>query len=142
MTEIIANTDDAIKAATDDLIWALDSKTATKAKIEELAQQCSKLVYNPLETTLKLKPVIELLSKLKDVLNEEALKAAKAMPESKRRLENLTYDVITKKTYKFNDEFIKEMELAIKDRKAELIEKEGWTELKETPYIRINIPKE
>ena len=99
MSEIIADTDDAVKAAMDKLIWALDSKTATKAKIEELAQQCSKIIYNPLETTLKLKPVIELLSKLKDALSEKALEAAKEMPESKRRLENLTYDVITKKTY-------------------------------------------
>ena len=64
------------------------------------------------------------------------------MPESKRRLENLTYDVITKKTYKFDCEWLKEMEASIKDRKAELIKNEEWTELKETPYIRINIPKE
>ena len=142
MTEIIADTDDAVKAAMDKLIWALDSKTATKAKIEELAQQCSKIIYNPLETTLKLKPVIELLSKLKDALSEKALEAAKEMPESKRRLENLTYDVITKKTYKFDCEWLKEMEASIKDRKAELIKNEEWTELKETPYIRINIPKE
>ena len=63
MTEIIADTDDAVKAAMDKLIWALDSKTATKAKIEELAQQCSKIIYDPLETTLKLKPVIELFIK-------------------------------------------------------------------------------
>lgn len=142
MTEIIADTDDAVKAAMDKLIWALDSKTATKAKIEELAQQCSKIIYDPLETTLKLKPVIELLSKLKDALSEKALEAAKEMPESKRRLENLTYDVITKKTYKFDCEWLKEMEASIKDRKAELIKNEEWTELKETPYIRINIPKE
>ena len=39
MTEIIANTDDAIKAATDELILALDSKTATKAKIEEIESE-------------------------------------------------------------------------------------------------------
>ena len=127
--------------AIDNIISAVSSKSATKAQIEQLAKECAEYVADPLDTTLKLKPVQEFFNKLKEFLAKDALEKANDTPESKRRLQNLTYDVINRKTYKFKDEFRDEMKKAIKDREEELIE-EGNFEVTETPYIRINIPKE
>ena len=127
--------------AIDNIISAVSSKSATKAQIEQLAKECAEYVTDPLDTTLKLKPVQEFFNKLKELLSEDALEKANDTPESKRRLQNITYDVINRKTFKFKDEFRDEMKKAIKDREEELIE-EGKFEVTETPYIRINIPKE
>ena len=127
--------------AIENIMSAVSSKSATKVQIEELAKECAEHIKDPLDTTLKLKPVQEFLNKLKELLSEDALEKANDTPESKRRLQNLTYDVITRKTYKFKDEFRDDMKRAVKDREEELI-KEGEFEISETPYIRINIPKE
>jgi|TARA_R110002020_G_scaffold113252_5_gene260574 cysteinyl-tRNA synthetase len=127
--------------AMENIIAAVSSKTATKAEIEKLAQECANHIKDPLDTTLKLKPVQEFFNTLKDILSKDALEKATVTPESKRRLQNLTYDVITRKTFKFEDEFIDEMKKVCKERERELIE-EGDYKLTETPYLRINIPKE
>lgn len=123
------------------LISAIGSQTATKSKIEELATECANAVEDPLETVLKLKPVMDFLAKFKELLSSEALDEANTIPESKRRLQNLTYEVVNRKTYKFNDETLKELEVRIKARKEYLTE-QGEGKLTTTSYIRINIPKE
>ena len=102
--------------AIDNIISAVSSKSATKAQIEKLAKECAEYVTDPLDTTLKLKPVQEFFNKLKELLSEDALEKANDTPESKRRLQNITYDVINRKTFKFKDEFRDEMKKAIKDR--------------------------
>ena len=102
---------------TTNLIAAIESQTATKAKIADLATECAIAVEDPLETVLKLKPVMDFLAKFKELLSEEALDEANTIPESKRRLQNLTYEVIDRKTYKFDDETLKELEVKEKARK-------------------------
>ena len=72
---------------TTNLIAAIGSKTATKSIIEELATECANAVEDPLETVLKLKPVMDFLAKLKELLSSEALDEANTIPESKRRLQ-------------------------------------------------------
>ena len=126
---------------TTNLISAIGSQTATKSKIEELATECANAVEDPLETVLKLKPVMDFLAKLKELLSSEALDEANTIPESKRRLQNLTYDVIDRKTYKYDDLELKQLEVKVKARKERLVE-EGKGKLTTTSYIRINIPKE
>jgi len=126
---------------TTNLIAAIESQTATKEKIADLATECANAVEDPLETVLKLKPVMDFLAKFKELLSEEALDEANTIPESKRRLQNLTYEVIDRKTYKFNDETLKELEVKVKARKEYLTE-QGEGKLTTTSYIRINIPKE
>ena len=126
---------------TTNLISAIGSQTATKSKIEELANECANAVEDPLETVLKLKPVMDFLAKFKELLSGEALDEANTIPESKRRLQNLTYEVVNRKTYKFDDETLKELEYRVKARKEYLTE-QGEGKLTTTSYIRINIPKE
>mgnify|MGYP003149889895 CR=1 FL=1 len=126
---------------TTNLISAIGSQTATKSKIEELANECANAVEDPLETVLKLKPVMDFLAKFKELLSGEALDEANTIPESKRRLQNLTYEVVNRKTYKFDDETLKELEFRVKARKEYLTE-QGEGKLTTTSYIRINIPKE
>ena len=77
--------------AIENIMSAVSSKSATKVQIEELAKECAEHIKDPLDTTLKLKPVQEFLNKLIIDNNGDTTKQYMLNPET-RKLDEIRED--------------------------------------------------
>lgn len=129
------------KKALETLVSTIGVETATKADIAELANKVAENSANPLLAMVACKPLEEFITQLKGALKERALKVAQDMPESKRRIGNLTYNVISRKNYNFEESEVwraVKNELKVMEDDIKVSESVTTTE---TTYMTVNIPK-
>ena len=128
------------KEAMEQLLVALNFSAATKEGIAGIAKEVADSVANPLVSTIAIKPLEEFFSEIKKNLKDKAIEMANDMPDSQKRVGNLTYATAVKNTYSYDNPELKEMKSEVKDFENELKEA-GECKCTETPYIRVTIPK-
>jgi len=130
-----------VKTAIQKLAEALHIETSTKENIEALAESVAEEIRDPVRAIVALKPVMDFTSKLREKLMPDALRIAQEMNKEERRIGNLTYDVRSKKTFKYSeDPMCADLSAELKSRQAVVKEKEVVSH-SVTEYIQVDIPK-